>query len=436
MDYQIEKLSDVTVFQVKRSFGEIFDWKIKMELLSFASYGAKLALDLSKLDTLSNKEAQLLVDLFKQCEQQNARLIFIIPNERIYQIISTIGNMHADFPVHATLEDGLEELQTWEPIRDSFRVIPSYDMEKSAKEESLNGDFEEFDGVGEEQELAFEDETDMDFTGAEKEEINFSAFYPKEVVREKWYTLLFYAYIPSLIENVRKDAQKFQDEIGEIRESRPTTSTPLARETEVTIVPSCEGVTFNPERFSFKWIEDRHRATFRLLADKSLAGLSGNIVITIFVGPLIVGTLKMGLLVHETETGMGAGGNDEVTSQMYHQDDIFISYSHRDTAVIHRCQQAYQSIGFNVLIDSETLRSGQIWNEELKRMIERANIFQLFWSENSSKSDYCQQEWQHALGLKKGEGFIRPVFWKEPMPDPPSELAEIHFDFVAFSDSE
>ena len=64
------------------------------------------------------------------------------------------------------------------------------------------------------------------------------------------------------------------------------------------------------------------------------------------------------------------------------------------------------------------------------RMIERANIFQLFWSENSSQSEYCRQEWQYALQLNREEGFIRPVYWKDPIPSPPSELSAIHFDFA------
>ena len=66
------------------------------------------------------------------------------------------------------------------------------------------------------------------------------------------------------------------------------------------------------------------------------------------------------------------------------------------------------------------------------RMIERADIFQLFWSENSSKSEYCRQEWQHALGCNKGVGFIRPIYWQEPITKPPPELNDLHFDFAPF----
>ena len=242
-----------------------------------------------------------------------------------------------------------------------------------------------------------------------------------------------YAFVPSALEAVRQDAERYRSEIGDMRETKKPVATHLARGTEITLVPSCEGVTFNPERYSFKWLEDQHRAQFRLRADASLIDLAGNGLVTIYVGPVIVGTLKMAMLFNETEADLSSVSSEEVTGRMYRQDEIFISYSHRDTAVIRNCQKAYDALGFNVLIDSETLRSGQKWNDELMRMIERADIFQLFWSENSSKSKYCKQEWEHALNLNRGEGFIRPVYWKEPIPEPPAELGDLHFDYVSFA---
>lgn len=47
-----------------------------------------------------------------------------------------------------------------------------------------------------------------------EEEINFSAFYSKEVAVEKWFSLLVYAFVPSGLEAVRQDAERFKAEIG------------------------------------------------------------------------------------------------------------------------------------------------------------------------------------------------------------------------------
>ena len=62
-------------------------------------------------------------------------------------------------------------------------------------------------------------------------------------------------------------------------------------------------------------------------------------------------------------------------------------------------------------------------------MIDRADIFQLFWSNTAAASKYVRQEWEHALNLQRQQGFIRPVYWQQPMPPPPPELGAIHFAY-------
>jgi len=79
------------------------------------------------------------------------------------------------------------------------------------------------------------------------------------------------------------------------------------------------------------------------------------------------------------------------------------------------------------------LRSGAKWRPEIERLIAGADAFQLFWSRAAAASENVTKEWQTALRLisdrKKGETFIRPVFWEEPMPPAPEQLEEIHFAF-------
>ena len=119
----------------------------------------------------------------------------------------------------------------------------------------------------------------------------------------------------------------------------------------------------------------------------------------------------------------------EEQSSMYHNDKIFISYSHKDTDIVLAFKKVHKATGYDVLIDIDNLRSGQEWNPTLLNMIDNADIFQLFWSENSKKSKYCKQEWEYAL-KRTSEGFIRPVYWKSPLPKPPKELSKFHFEHV------
>jgi hypothetical protein len=60
-------------------------------------------------------------------------------------------------------------------------------------------------------------------------------------------------------------------------------------------------------------------------------------------------------------------------------------------------------------------------------MIERADIFQLCWSQAAKLSKYVEKEWSHALKQGRLPSFIRPVYWETPMPEPPAELAHLHF---------
>jgi len=265
------------------------------------------------------------------------------------------------------------------------------------------------------------------------DEIAFTTYYPEEIAVEKSYSMLVYAHVPFLWKEVRRNAQFFAEEMGEQKESNSSTPTGrLKRGTEITVVPNVAGVTFNPERSNVNWVEDIERIQFRLRADPSKMNTRVDGSVNIFVGPIIVASLNVSIKINETTMDSTSESRGEEIAQMYHQDEIFISYSHADTDIVTKCKEAYQALGFTVLIDSDTLRSGQSWNDELKKMIEQAKIFQLFWSENSKKSKSVKKEWQHALQCKKAVGFIRPVYWDKPLPEPPNDLSDIHFQYMPF----
>jgi serine/threonine protein kinase len=260
------------------------------------------------------------------------------------------------------------------------------------------------------------------------DEVSFTAYHPKEGKVDTWHTLLVYAHIVAALETVRKDAQKFEDEIKPAKVTTSKASTQIAQGTDITIVPACAGITFNPAQITFKWAEDFYRAHFRFKADQSLGDDAATGQISIHVGPLIIGTLKFAMLFNETATPSVT--EHEEQARMYPTNRIFISYSHKDTDLALMFRNVLEAVGYDVLLDIDDLRAGQVWNDELMRMIERADIFQLFWSQNSSQSEYCRREWEHALKQNKPAGFIRPIYWQKPLPTPPDELSKFHFDYV------
>ncbi|GAC1655165.1 MAG: hypothetical protein NVS4B12_27530 [Ktedonobacteraceae bacterium] len=264
------------------------------------------------------------------------------------------------------------------------------------------------------------------------EHLQFTAFHPKVMPAGEWRSLLVYAYIETALAAIQADAVKFRDELAPvIGEVDARASYPLTRGTQITIVPTFQEVTFNPERVTFTWIEDWHQVKFRFQVDRKLEGATHNGEITIYAGPLMIASLKISLWIVEPHSPLSTKDNSdiaEVTAYIYKQ--IFTSYSHTDSTIVFVCRNIYKALGFDTLIDVDNLRAGQSWNAALMRMIDSCDIFQLFWSSNAAQSRYVRQEWQYALQHNKGEGFIRPVYWEKPLVPPPSELSHLHFGYI------
>ncbi|MGB7876250.1 MAG: STAS domain-containing protein, partial [Anaerolineales bacterium] len=187
MEIRIETIGEATVVRLKGSFDHSVRGSMEMELLSLATYGIKLLLDLSDVDYISSTGLHLLVDLYRRCEQQNGHMALSGLSDRIREVLSLTGLTKSGISIYNTLEDGLTALGSISDTGGGSRGFSYEDAPESSY-----------------------DIPKME----EKEEVNFSAFYPKEVTVEKWYTLLVYTYVPSLLDSVREDARKFKEEIG------------------------------------------------------------------------------------------------------------------------------------------------------------------------------------------------------------------------------
>ncbi len=261
-----------------------------------------------------------------------------------------------------------------------------------------------------------------------QKKVFFTAYHPIKGNTKDWLTLLVYAHTSSLLAKVRRDVEKFNDPTKSPKETTSQSFTKITQGTELTIVPSCKGVTFNPERIRFKWMESLHRVDFRFKADKSLSDDAAKGQITIYVGPVIIGILKFAMVFDDKKN---KPVEHEERAKMYGKDDVFISYSRKDAKVARAFKTILSAAGLDVFLDVDNLRSGQLWKNELLHRIERAGIFQMFWSENYSQSENCEMEWRHALKQRKSEGYIRPVFWKIPLsPNPPNELSKFNFEYI------
>jgi hypothetical protein len=254
-----------------------------------------------------------------------------------------------------------------------------------------------------------------------------SAYYPKEVAVQVW--LPFYAYIfrPFTKGEVQADAlERLGRRLGEYRQRDEAARQPFAVGATITATPKLDGFQFNPPNLTIELQEDWHRLEFKLRAPAELAGRASNGVLTFTAEGVIIADVPISIYVGER----GSAAEMAVASGRPYQ-AIFCSYSHRDKRVAKRVEAVCKALGFTYHRDVMMLRSGQHWRDEIRALIERADIFQLFWSRNAARSAYVEEEWRHALGLgRNAAGFVRPVYWEEPIPPPPAELKSLHFAFA------
>jgi hypothetical protein len=278
------------------------------------------------------------------------------------------------------------------------------------------------------------------------ENVQFTVYRPAAVQVSQWYTLLAFAHLserrpeappeePEPLQEVRQQAASvLGDDAGLYGQVSQDSAQAVPREGEITFAPEIRGVEFNPPRRTFLWQESVHREEFRMRATLAVDGRVARGSMTVFLGSIIIGNVPISIRVGGTEVLRQVSA----TSSAYRK--IFASYSHRDVAIVEECERYARAVGDKYLRDILDLQPGEVWDERLRQMIEDADVFQLFWSRNSMRSDLVRQEWEHALALRnKGRAFIRPVYWEEPLPGdptrdlPPEKLRRLHFQRLSIS---
>jgi hypothetical protein len=258
---------------------------------------------------------------------------------------------------------------------------------------------------------------------------HFSAWHPRALPVGESAQLLVYAHLLAARGAIAADAgQVLGQAAAGYREAQAPKAAAIAAGTEITLTPQAEGLDFAPPQARLTWSGAWQRADFTMRATGERAGHVVRGSIGCFVGPLLIADIPLTVVVPRPGEASAEEVAAAVESTRTYQ-AVFASYSHADTGIVEAMEKACQALGMDYLRDVMTLKSGQSWSDELLRMIEKADIFQLFWSAASCQSSYVEQEWRHALRLsnQKGAAFIRPIYWERPMAAVPSPLSHIHF---------
>jgi len=201
----------------------------------------------------------------------------------------------------------------------------------------------------------------------------------------------------------------------------------LFRGARLRIAPDLPGILCNPAEAELDWWEPVHEVRFRLSAKPELVGAVVRGAVRIWSGPLLIGEVSLTI-------GVRASAPDDqvIADWAPRYQKIFPCYSHLDHTIVEGFDDAVRALGGQYLQDVLALRAGEQWQPRLLELIREADVFQLFWSSNSMRSRYCQQEWEHALALRR-PSFVRPLYWEDPLPEdptqglPPVVLRDVHF---------
>ncbi|MBW4437383.1 MAG: TIR domain-containing protein [Pleurocapsa minor GSE-CHR-MK-17-07R] len=270
-------------------------------------------------------------------------------------------------------------------------------------------------------------------SGGESEDagLAFASYAPKEAAIDMWIPLAAYVYREGFESAVQADASDLlKSALDDYRRNQSDALMPVAEGALIIATPTLEGFQINPPAVSIALYESWHRFDFKVRAKTAPPDLAVNGKITFSVEGVIVADIPISIFVTSKPSPGRADGTQVQGAAVRPYPAIFCSYSHKDTAIVERVERAYRILGSQYLRDATTLRSGEDWNDALMDMIDRADIFQLFWSPAAAASKYVQQEWEYALSVRdRKAAFIRPVYWQMPMPPPPDPLADIHFVF-------
>ena len=270
-------------------------------------------------------------------------------------------------------------------------------------------------------------------------DVRFTVYRPQALAPGVWASLLVFAHKTDLViepgqppvdPNKQVEAMArahFGD--APVRSAAEDARSEVFRGARLRITVDLPGLRCNPGEAELDWWEPVHQVVFRLLAGPDLVGSVVRGAVRVWCGPLLLGEVSLAIGVTASASGPPSPSVTE-SAQRYRK--IFPSYSHDDQAIVADFAEVVRALGDEYLQDVLTLRSGERWQTRLPELIEEADVFQLFWSSNSMRSPYCQQEWEHALALGRPL-FVRPVYWEDPLPEdptlglPPVALRDLHF---------
>lgn len=232
--------------------------------------------------------------------------------------------------------------------------------------------------------------------GGRKEEVRednvySSVFAPAEIKRRSHFVVQVYLHLIEETEKVMSFAIE-SDKNAERRDYIPLLNK-LKRNDKVGIELNIYGdkIMYNARK-CLVWQGSFTKCSFDYFVPNSLEVEELSCEINLFVNGNIVGDMRFLTAIVDYQPTML---NPQVITRTFNK--IFISYAHQDIEQVKHIALAYKAQGADYFFDRDKLAAGDIYEEEIFRYIDNADLFILCWSANAARSEYVSKEMAHAL---------------------------------------
>ena len=200
----------------------------------------------------------------------------------------------------------------------------------------------------------------------------------------------------------------------------------------VCVVLDATGLPIEDSVQSFVWRNEIRSCQYRVTLPRGIANTTYQLRGRVLLESVPVGTLCFTLRTvgHEVKTLANPKMlGDSARRYQY----AFLSYATADRVEVLKRAQALKAIRIGFFQDLLHLEPGERWQRRLFEEIDKCDLFLLFWSSSAARSDWVLKEVQYALARSKSSSDESPeitpiVLEGPPIPPPPPELHEIHFN--------
>lgn len=261
--------------------------------------------------------------------------------------------------------------------------------------------------------------TDMDA-------VDCTVFAPTSLARGHSILIQVFAHMPSQDAEAQATAMEYDSDARRRGRTSLGTNLRLGSTLAFELGFDCPDVHVDSPIEELRWCRRPESVQFSVSADES--ALLGTRIGTLRISQesVPIGRIKFRLSVTTPEEKAGAIGSP--TGEATRFGLAFVSYASEDRAKVWPRVQMLSRVGVRFFQDVLDLEPGVRWERELFRHIDNSDVFYLFWSSAAKSSPWVAKEWKYAIE-KHGDEVVQPVVIEgPPIPEPPPELAHVHFN--------